>query len=56
VKLEKRDGEEYLCTHPSAFVNGWIKASLYVTIEDQCVIYCPKTKLKAILEYKEEVS
>ncbi|CAG8523480.1 16800_t:CDS:2, partial [Acaulospora colombiana] len=46
--------EEYLLTHPVASVHGWLKASLYITIGECCIVRCSKTKLKAILEYKEE--
>ncbi|RUS19829.1 putative oxysterol-binding protein [Endogone sp. FLAS-F59071] len=54
VTLRTRDNEEYLLTHPWASVNGWLKANLYVTVSEHCVITCPKTGLKAILEYKDE--
>jgi hypothetical protein len=54
VKLLNRDNEEYQLTHPWASVNGWLKASLYATISDFCFMTCPKTKLKTIVEYKEE--
>ncbi|CAG8791952.1 24117_t:CDS:2, partial [Dentiscutata erythropus] len=49
-----RDNEEYLLTHPVASVQGWLKASLYITVGESCIVTCPKTKLKAILEYKDE--
>ncbi|CAG8452975.1 8870_t:CDS:2 [Ambispora gerdemannii] len=54
LTLEKRDNEEYSMTHPTALLQGWLKGSLYVVVCDYCIIACPKTKLKAILEYKEE--
>ncbi|CAG8716385.1 17179_t:CDS:2, partial [Dentiscutata heterogama] len=54
INLAKRDNEEYLLTHPVASVQGWLKASLYITVSESCIVTCPKTKLKAILEYKEE--
>ena len=56
VNLEKRDNEEYLLTHPVAAIHGWLKGSLYIVVGEACIVTCPKTKLKAILEYKEEVS
>ncbi|RUS20363.1 hypothetical protein BC938DRAFT_475575, partial [Jimgerdemannia flammicorona] len=56
ITLRSRDNEEYLLTHPWASVNGWLKANLYLTMSEHCVITCPKTGLKAILEYKDEVS
>lgn len=55
ITLRSRDNEEYLLTHPWASVNGWLKANLYVTVSEHCIITCPKTGLKAILEYKDEV-
>ncbi|KAI9286493.1 oxysterol-binding protein [Umbelopsis sp. AD052] len=54
VRMLNRDNEEYQLTHPWASVNGWLKASLYATISDNCYMTCPKSKLKAIVEYKDE--
>ncbi|GES92145.1 oxysterol binding protein (Orp8), putative [Rhizophagus clarus] len=54
INLANRDNEEYLLSHPVASVQGWLKASLYIAVGECCIITCPKTKLKAILEYKEE--
>lgn len=54
IHLGTRDNEEYNLTHPTAYVNGWLKMSLYITVGEQCVIRCPKTGLMAILDYKEE--
>lgn len=54
VNFVNRDNEEYQLTHPWAAVNGWLKASLYATISDCSYMICPKTKIKAIIEYKEE--
>ncbi|CAG8700097.1 163_t:CDS:2, partial [Scutellospora calospora] len=54
INLAKRDNEEYLLTHPVASVQGWLKLSLYIAVGECCIITCPKTKLKTILEYKEE--
>ncbi|CAG8700230.1 12445_t:CDS:2, partial [Racocetra persica] len=54
INLAKRDNEEYLLTHPVASIQGWLKASLYIVVGESCIVTCPKTKLKAILEYKEE--
>ncbi|KAI9205693.1 uncharacterized protein BJ171DRAFT_501194 [Polychytrium aggregatum] len=53
VTLTKRD-EEYLLTHPWASVAGFITGSLYITVSETTVIVCPKTGLKAVLEYKPE--
>jgi hypothetical protein len=46
--------EEYQLTHPTAQVNGFLKASLYLTITGKCVISCPKSGYCAVLEYKDE--
>lgn len=54
VELSKRDNELYRLTHPWASINGWLKASLYATITECSYMTCPKTKIKAIIEYKEE--
>ena len=54
ITLGTRDNEEYQLTHPNAYINGWLKLSLYVTVADTCIITCPKTGLATILEYKEE--
>ncbi|KAJ2959966.1 hypothetical protein NQZ79_g4562 [Umbelopsis isabellina] len=54
VQLVNRDNELYRLTHPWASINGWLKASLYATITECSYMTCPKTKIKAIVEYKEE--
>lgn len=54
MELSKRDNELYRLTHPWASINGWLKASLYATITECSYMTCPKTKIKAIIEYKEE--
>ena len=55
INLANRNNEEYLLSHPVASIQGWLKASLYISVSENCIVTCPKTKLKAILEYKEEV-
>jgi hypothetical protein len=57
ITLKHRDNEEYQLTHPSANVTGFISLKLhpYVTVQDYCVITCPKTKVKALLRYVDEV-
>jgi len=52
--LGKRDNEQYQLTHPAAHLGGLLRGSLSVTVGDQCFITCEKTKLKVILEYREE--
>jgi oxysterol-binding protein-related protein 9/10/11 len=52
-------GETYHVTHPTASVNGLLRGSPYVAIEGTTMITCAGgadgSKLRAILEYKEEV-
>ncbi|KAF2129912.1 hypothetical protein P153DRAFT_385145 [Dothidotthia symphoricarpi CBS 119687] len=54
VTLKNRDNEEYQLTHPAAYLSGILRGSLSVSVADSCYITCPKTGLKAILEYQEE--
>lgn len=53
-------GEEYHITHPVASVNGILRGAFYATISESTVITCKSLvdgpALKAIIEYKEEVS
>jgi hypothetical protein len=57
ITLKNRDSEEYQLTHPSANVTGFISLKMhpYVTVQDYCVVTCPKTKVKALLRYVSEV-
>ncbi|BFZ56281.1 hypothetical protein PYCC9005_003326 [Savitreella phatthalungensis] len=54
VNLAERGDEEYQCKHPSASVSGFLRGALYAAIQDDAVITCPKTKLKAIIAYKDD--
>lgn len=54
VTVEKRDNEEYQMTHPSAHLAGLLRGSLALTVSDCCYVKCPKTRMKAILQYMEE--
>ncbi|KAJ5971090.1 Oxysterol-binding protein [Penicillium vulpinum] len=54
VNIEKRDNEEYQLTHPNAHLGGILRGALSVTVADTCYVTCPKTGLKAILQYMEE--
>ncbi|KAI8999155.1 hypothetical protein BC832DRAFT_565150 [Gaertneriomyces semiglobifer] len=47
-------GEEYNIQHPWASITGWLSGSPYVIVGDSAIITCPKSGLKAVLEYKEE--
>ncbi|KAJ5766445.1 uncharacterized protein N7511_004061 [Penicillium nucicola] len=53
VNIEKRD-EEYQLTHPDAHLGGILRGALAITVADTCYITCPKTGMKAILQYMEE--
>lgn len=54
IKLKNRDNEEYRLTHPAAFLGGFLRGNLYVTVADVCTITCEKTGLKTMLHYLEE--
>jgi hypothetical protein len=54
VNIEKRDNEEYQLTHPNVHLGGILRGALSVTVADTCYVTCPKTGLKAILQYLEE--
>ncbi|KAK5135034.1 hypothetical protein LTR08_005694 [Meristemomyces frigidus] len=54
VTLHHRDNEEYQMTHPAAFLGGFIRGNLNVTVADTCYISCTKTGIKTILHYVEE--
>jgi hypothetical protein len=56
LTLKHRE-EEYHMNHPNANITGFISLKMhpYVTVQDYCVITCPKTKLKALLKYNDEV-
>lgn len=54
VNIDKRDNEEYQLTHPCAHLGGILRGALSITVSDTCYIICPKTGIKAILQYLEE--
>ena len=54
VTLSKRDNEEYQLTHPAAYLGGFIRGNLNVTVSDTCYVTCPKTGIKVLLHYAEE--
>lgn len=58
LKLKHREDEEYQMTHPCANITGFISLKMhpYVTIQDYSVITCPKSRIKALLRYIDEVS
>ncbi|BFZ59235.1 hypothetical protein YB2330_000241 [Saitoella coloradoensis] len=54
ITLKQRGDEEYLVTHTSASVSGFLMGSPTINIHDASVATCPKTKTKAIVQYLEE--
>ncbi|KAK6386645.1 hypothetical protein LTR65_008844 [Meristemomyces frigidus] len=54
ITLHQRGNEEYQLTHPTAYLGGFLRGNLYVTVSDTCFVTCPKTGLKVILHYLEE--
>ncbi|KAF2100099.1 hypothetical protein NA57DRAFT_38761 [Rhizodiscina lignyota] len=54
ITLQNRGDEEYQLTHPAAYLGGFLRGSLNVTVADQCFITCPKNRIKVILHYVEE--
>ena len=54
INIKRRDNEEYQLTHPTAYLGGIIRGSLSVTVSDRAFVICPKTRIKAILNYAEE--
>ncbi|KAH7029121.1 uncharacterized protein B0I36DRAFT_244278 [Microdochium trichocladiopsis] len=54
ITSEKRDNETYQLTHPSAHLGGILRGALSVSVADVAYITCPKTKIKAILNYIED--
>jgi len=57
IFITLRDDEEYHLTHPTANVTGFVSLKMhpYVTVQDYCIIRCPKTRMKALLKYNDEV-
>lgn len=54
VTLHRWEDETYQLTHPAAYLGGFIRGSLNVTVADTCFISCPRTGIKVILHYLEE--
>ena len=54
ITLQQRDNEEYQMTHPAAYLGGFLRGNLYVTVADTCYITCAKTGIKVLLHYLEE--
>ncbi|RPA98911.1 hypothetical protein L873DRAFT_1685804 [Choiromyces venosus 120613-1] len=51
INLHKRGDESYRLTHPAVNLGGFLRGTLNLYVEDVCYVTCPKTKLKAILQY-----
>lgn len=54
ITLNRWDNEEYQLTHPAAYLGGFLRGSLNVTVADTCFVTCQKTGIKVILHYLEE--
>ncbi|KAL8702984.1 MAG: hypothetical protein Q9201_003845 [Fulgogasparrea decipioides] len=54
INIQHRDNEEYRLTHPAANLAGLLRGSLSITVADTCYVTCPKSRIKAILQYLEE--
>jgi hypothetical protein len=54
IRLKNRDNEEYHLTHPAAYLGGFLRGNLYVSVADVCFVSCEKTGYKTILQYHEE--
>jgi hypothetical protein len=53
VNLDKW-GETYKLTHPAAYLGGFLRGNLNITVADTCFVSCAKTGIKVILHYVEE--
>jgi hypothetical protein len=56
LTLKRPDGSEetYHLTHPTGYVNGWLRGSLYIAVCDNTEITCKQTGLTCAIDYKEE--
>lgn len=54
INLKNRDNEEYQLTHPAAYLGGFLRGTLNISVADTCYVTCPRTGIKVILEYQEE--
>ncbi|EGD94525.1 oxysterol binding protein [Trichophyton tonsurans CBS 112818] len=54
ITLAHRDNEEYRLTHPDAHLGGLLRGALSVSVADTCYLTCPRTRIKAILQYLED--
>lgn len=56
VTLSHHDNEEYHISHCNAYIQGWLTGSLYLSLQDRVVISCPKSNIRAIYDFKPEVT
>ncbi|EMD00070.1 hypothetical protein BAUCODRAFT_62608 [Baudoinia panamericana UAMH 10762] len=54
LTVHRRGGEEYVMTHPAAYLVGLLRGNLHVTVSDTCFVTCEKTGIKVLLHYLEE--
>ena len=54
VRLNKWNDETYRLTHPAAYLGGFLRGNLNVTVADTCFVTCKQTGIKVILHYLEE--
>lgn len=55
VTLDRDGGEEYHCTLPTAYIHGWLRASLSLAINGSSTIKCAKTGISCEIIYHERV-
>ncbi|KAJ2661779.1 hypothetical protein IWW48_002173 [Coemansia sp. RSA 1200] len=54
VTLKSRDNETYHTTHPVGNIVGWLRGNLKVQFAECSYIVCQKSRLAAVIEFKEE--
>ncbi|OQN98899.1 hypothetical protein B0A48_15245 [Cryoendolithus antarcticus] len=54
IKLHNHEDETYRLTHPAAYLGGFLRGNLNITVADTCFVICQRTGLKVILHYLEE--
>jgi hypothetical protein len=54
VKLHRHNDETYRLTHPAAYLGGFLRGNLNITVADTCFVTCKQTGIRVILHYVEE--
>ncbi len=54
IKLRGRGDEEYRLTHPNAFLGGFLRGSIHVSIQGTTYVTCKQTDIVAVMEYFED--